>query len=247
MLGRESPTRSVKVFTLQGGRCPWCWRPMSEDLAACKPSSSSPSAAAAWIRSGISSSCTPPAALRGRPQGLLRRPDTRPREGPDAPPPLHRSSPLPAGVILFMAAARVCGAASLAAILAWLLRVTPAAAPHYDQGKPWPGLRQPRGLTPEGSPQSRRSSESARTGAAISGWSICCGSIVAGQRLAARASGLRRRHARPRRRPILPRFRGGSARPWTRVGGGGCARLRAPHLLWLWVRSAWCRGAAAWR
>src|SRR5689334_2547679 len=25
-------------------------------------------------------------------------------------------------------------------------------APHYNQGKPWPGLRQPRGLTPAGSP-----------------------------------------------------------------------------------------------
>ena len=33
MLGRESPTRSVKVFTLQGGRCPWCWRPLPENLA----------------------------------------------------------------------------------------------------------------------------------------------------------------------------------------------------------------------
>jgi hypothetical protein len=33
MLGRESPTRSVKAFTLQGGRCPWCWRPLPEDLA----------------------------------------------------------------------------------------------------------------------------------------------------------------------------------------------------------------------
>jgi len=22
----------VKVFALQGGRCPWCWRPLPEDL-----------------------------------------------------------------------------------------------------------------------------------------------------------------------------------------------------------------------
>lgn len=33
MLGRQSPTRSAKAFTLQGGRCPWCWRTLPEDLA----------------------------------------------------------------------------------------------------------------------------------------------------------------------------------------------------------------------
>jgi hypothetical protein len=33
MLGRESPSHPAKVFTLQGGRCPWCWRPLPEDLA----------------------------------------------------------------------------------------------------------------------------------------------------------------------------------------------------------------------
>lgn len=32
MTGRESATRSVKVFTLQDGRCPWCWRPLPENL-----------------------------------------------------------------------------------------------------------------------------------------------------------------------------------------------------------------------
>jgi hypothetical protein len=37
MLGRQSPTRSAKVFTLQGGRCPWCWRPLPEDLASVQP------------------------------------------------------------------------------------------------------------------------------------------------------------------------------------------------------------------
>jgi len=33
MVGRESLTLSGKVFTLQGGRCPWCWRPLPENLA----------------------------------------------------------------------------------------------------------------------------------------------------------------------------------------------------------------------
>ena len=33
MLGRESSTRLAKVFTLQGGRCPWCWQPLPQDLA----------------------------------------------------------------------------------------------------------------------------------------------------------------------------------------------------------------------
>ena len=33
MLGRKSPIRPATVFTLQGGRCPWCWRPLPEDLA----------------------------------------------------------------------------------------------------------------------------------------------------------------------------------------------------------------------
>lgn len=33
MIGRESPPRSAEVFTLQGGRCPWCWRQLPEDLA----------------------------------------------------------------------------------------------------------------------------------------------------------------------------------------------------------------------
>jgi hypothetical protein len=33
MIGQESPTRAVEVFTLQGGRCPWCWQPLPGDLA----------------------------------------------------------------------------------------------------------------------------------------------------------------------------------------------------------------------